>query len=133
MFPYHVTEGTILFLGLYINSHLVSAYNYTISSAYRSPASLAGTVQGDSANFTYSMMTFTVTAQNLKTLIPALTTITVTLWTSHGIWVQFDSTPVTSSYESLGVLSGIPSATIADASEVVAPHTISVGVYSDAA
>ncbi|HYY91099.1 MAG TPA: hypothetical protein VE955_03850 [Candidatus Dormibacteraeota bacterium] len=48
------------------------------------------------------------------------------------VWVQFDSNPTVSSYETFGVLSGPPPATI-DTAATRAPHTVNIGVYSNAA
>jgi hypothetical protein len=131
--PYHIEAGTVLYLGLYINGQLRSTSNNTLSGTYRNSATVVGAVQGDWATFTNSMLTFTVALLDLKTSILAGSTITVTVWASQPIWIQFDSTPTTSSYETLGVPLGLPPAAIDAISGSLAPHTIAIGVYADAA
>jgi hypothetical protein len=130
--PYGMTDGATLFMGLYVNGQLRSSSNYTISSYYRSPASMVGAMKSDWAIFTNSFIEYNVALVSMKDILRIGSTITVTLWTSHPLWVQFDSNPATVSHETNIISSGMP-ITITNLVLIIAPHTITVGVTANVA
>jgi hypothetical protein len=89
VFPYHILDGTILTLGLYVNGNLVARQDYAMSNGPH-PAALLGGVAGDVANFTTSTAGYSVALLEMKNPLPAGTRITVTASTNNPIWVEID-------------------------------------------
>jgi hypothetical protein len=133
VFPYEVVPGTILQLGLYVDGQLAATQSYTLSGTYHTPATIVQTIATGVANFSNSMLGFTVSELSLKTTLPPGTNVTVTAWASSPIWAQVDPTPLTQSYEMQASTTYSPVATIIEDSGSVAPYTLSVGLESNAA
>jgi len=131
VFPYQITPGTVLYLGLYTNGRLAATQDYNLSSSHKTPATILGNVENGVASFSNSLLGFTVSQFPLNATLPVGTTVTVTVWVSNPIWVEVDGTSVTHSYESFGLGSSPPSVIVAEAGNI-GPHTLSVGLESNA-
>lgn len=130
--PYEITPGTILCLSLYVNSQLVANETYSLSGRYQSPATIVATSGLGVANFSDSMLGFTVSEFPLVKVLPSGTVVTVVVWASNGIWVQVDKSSMVQSYETQGVTSYYPAPGIAYNSGTIAPKTLSVVMESSA-
>ncbi len=132
VFPYQIKPGTALHLGLYLNGRLSATQDYDLSGNYTTPATILGPVDHGVANFSNSLLGFTVSDLPLGTTFPPGTTMTVTAWASNPIWVQVDTIPLTKSYETFGMISySAPSLLIPDVG-IISPRTLSVGLESSA-
>jgi hypothetical protein len=132
VFPYQIRQGTVLYLGLYVNDRLAATQRYDLSGTYETPATLVGTIGTGVANFSNSMLGFTVSEFPLNTTLPAGTAVTVMTWASNPIWVQVDGRSTTQSYETQGVNSYSPAMTIVENSGTITPQTLSVELESSA-
>jgi hypothetical protein len=132
IFPYEIIPGTILELSLYVDGQLAATQSYTLSGTYHTPATIVRTIAGGVANFSNSMLGFTVSELSLKTTLPPGTTVTVITWASSPLWAQVDPAPLTQSHELGASTSYSAVETIIEDSGSVAPYTLSVGLESNA-
>jgi hypothetical protein len=132
VFPYKIQPGTVLYLSLYTNDHFVANQEYDLSGTYQTPATMTRMSGTGVADFSDSMLGFTVSQMSLNTALPAGTKVTVVTWVSNPIWVQVDSTSLTQSYEAQGVTTYSPPSVIIANSGTITPYTLSVGFESAA-
>jgi len=141
VFPYHVVPGTVLRLGIYLNGQLAAARDYDLTGSYKdqdisgnynTPATMLGNVENGMANFSNSLVGFTVSEFPLKGTLPSGTMVTVTAWASHPLWVQVDRTAPVHSYEASTLASYSPSVVVAANAGTVTPYTLSVGLETNA-
>jgi hypothetical protein len=132
IFPYEITPGTTLQLSLYVNSLLAATQSYVLSGTYHAPASIVQKIAPEVANFSNSLLGFTVSELSLNTTLPAGTTVSVVAWASNPVWAQVDSSPMTESYEMQVSNSYSAAAVVVANSGSVAPQTLSVGFESNA-
>lgn len=132
VFPYQIQSGTALYLNLYLDGQLAATSDYTLTDSYTTPATVVTTIGRDVANFSNSMLGFTVAQIPLTSPFLAGTQVTVLVWASNPIWVQVDATSLTHSYETPGLTSYPPSSVIIPEQGTVGPYTLSVGLESAA-
>ena len=132
VFPYEVQGGTILYLGLYMNGQLANSQKYTLTGTYETPASIKTISKDGVANFSTSMLGFTVSQFPLSSPITAGTEVTVTAWASNPIWVQLDFASIAHSFETFTSSSYVPTSTVVSETQNVCPFTLSVGLESSA-
>lgn len=130
VFPYQIEKGTTISLSLYLNGALVTTTSYDLFGNHATPATVTRMIQPGVANFSNSLLGLTVSQFPLNAVIPPGTSVTVTSWVNHPVWVQIDTISPAHSYETVGVslYSPAPTVTMGD---TLAPYTLSVGVESD--
>jgi hypothetical protein len=125
---YQLQPGTTISFGLYIDSQLMgtrTCFTDNISGS----GGWAG--YGTISNGSYSLSTLECGVSLFRTPFPAGTTLTVTVWSSHPAWIQVDSSPTTTSYETFNVISSGQPPALDPTSGSIAPRTITVDAYSD--
>ena len=124
---YLVQPGTTLSFGLYIDGLLMGTRTCSTDDLSGSGgwASIGSFSNGGSF-----LSTFVCGVTLFRTPFPAGSMLTVTVWSSHPVWMQVDSSPTTISYETLSVASPAQPL-INPTSGSVAPRTITVAAYSD--
>ncbi len=125
---YQLKPGTTLSFGLYINGQLMgtrTCFTDNISGS----GGWAG--YGTMSTSSYSLNTYTCGVSLFRTPFPAGSTLTVTVWSNHPLWIQVDSSPTTASYETSNVISSAQPPTIDPTSGSAAPRTITIDAYSD--
>ena len=125
---YPLQPGTTLSFGLYINGLLMG----TRTCLTDNPSGSGGWASiGTISDRSSSLSTFECGVSLFRTPFSAGSMLTVTVWSNLPVWVQVDSSPTTSSYETFNVTSPAQPPTINPMSGSVAPRTITVDAYSD--
>jgi hypothetical protein len=125
---YQLQHGTTISFDLYINGQLMGTRT-CLTDNISGSGGWAG--YGATSNASYSLNTYTCGVSLFRTPFPAGSTLTVTVWSNHPVWMQVDSSPTTTSYETFNVASSAQPPTIDPTSGSVAPRTITVDAYSD--
>lgn len=124
---YQLQPGTTLSVGLYIDGKLMGTRT-CLTDHLNGSGGWAGI--GTISNV-YTLSTFECGVTIFRTPFSAGTTMTVTVWSNHPTWVQVDSFPTTSSYETFNVTSPEQPSAINSTSGSIASHTITLDAYSD--
>ncbi len=131
-FPYDITPGTVLYLSLYVNNQLTASQRYDLSGSYKTPATVVTMMANGEANFSNSMLGFTVSESSISQTFSPGTVLTVVTWSSNPIWAQVDGAATARSFQTQGVMSYSPGRTIVQNAGTNAPYPLSVGLESAA-
>ncbi len=106
---YQLQPRTTLSFGLYINGQLMGTRtcltdDISVSGGWES--------YGTFSNGGTNLSTFECGVSLFRTPFPAGSTLTVTVWSNHPLWIQVDSSPMTISYETFNVTSSSQPSTI---------------------
>lgn len=133
VFPYHLPQNGVLYLGLYLNGKLAANDYYNLGQSVAHPATVIRITDNTSgrllASFTPSLEGYSVTLL-LHNSLPSGTIITVTSFVSEPIWVQIDEGAPIPSYV---IPSSSPVLSSLGHGQVLAPYTLSIQVQSNAA
>ena len=132
--PYNIPVGGELHLSFFMNGKLSGTFDYVFSTGDRSPSvSVIGRVNGDVANFSRGVLVFSAARTPLGTVTSVVpgTVLTLSVWVSSPIWVQVDPSALVHSFEtSMNNYAAPPSISLQ--TNVISPHTLSVGFEADA-
>lgn len=133
VFPYHLPQSGMLYLGLYVNGRLAANSSYNLGQSVAHPAKIVQDIVNASGNalasFTPSLEGYSVTLF-LHSPLSSGTVVTVTAYVTDPVWVQIDASAPGLSYIQP---TSSPVPTSLGPGQGLAPYTLSIQAESNAA